>query len=225
MGQVSVLETSGTTDTEAPAKRYQSNDLVKVQSLDLPQSIYSAGPVLTMMVDDKFECGEMVLGLMPYWALLYFTVACQAAVIYYVNDIVGDQTDGDMNVDCPQAPHILQLVALGCFTTLVVADLDESFTMARYFMAPPRVSEWVGIDYFTIDSQENIDGFEKGQGVTTAFVWAMGVMVIAPKIAVACGIWWTGTAFLLAAPSSEELLLNAVALVFVLDIDDYIYKG
>lgn len=221
-------EGSFSTDN-APKEELQTNDIAHVQSLELPQSIYSCLPTLLMMnVDIEAEWSEhmfLFILLLPYIGLLYFTVACQVAVIYFVSDIVTDQAVDGMNVDCSQAPHILQLVGVFCFSTLVLTDLKESVAMMQYFAALPRSSPWLGIDYFTVDSQGKADGFGKRQAVNTPFVWAMNVLIIAPKVAVACGIWWTGTAFLLGAPSSEELLLNAVALVFVLEIDDYIYHG
>lgn len=216
-------------------KIYQSNALINASSLDLPQSIYSVPPVMTCMdyanteskddSDRETRCIQFFLYELPYWALLYFTVVCQLIVIYYVNEIVRDQADEDMKVDCSQTPYYLQLVAVGCLTTLTLKDLIESWTMAKYFLALPRSDTMVGIDFFTVDSNGKANGFAPGQGVTTVYAWLMIVLSILPKVAVACGVWHTGSGFLLAAPSSEELLLNAVALVFVLDIDDYIYQG
>ena len=42
-------------------------------------------------------------------------------------------------------------------------------------------------------------------------------------MAITCALWWFGCAFLVQSANAKELLLNAVALIFVLDIDDDLF--
>eukprot|EP00037_Helgoeca_nana_P009336 m.81881 g.81881 ORF g.81881 m.81881 type:complete len:446 (-) comp19511_c0_seq3:58-1395(-) len=48
------------------------------------------------------------------------------------------------------------------------------------------------------------------------------VVIFLPKLVIACSLWWYGVDFLVKSGTNEQLLLNAVALVFVFDIDDYV---
>jgi hypothetical protein len=80
--------------------------------------------------------------------------------------------------------------------------------------------------YFVVDNNGFPTDFcrdVQGHGVPTVLKWVFYVLVIAPKVAIACALWWFGCSFLLLSSETDtELLLNAVALLFVLDIDDYV---
>ena len=83
-----------------------------------------------------------------------------------------------------------------------------------------------GLFYFVVDDSGLPVDFCRdvaGHGVPAALKGVFYVLVIVPKVAIACALWWYGCSFLLlSSESNAELLLNAVALLFVLDIDDYV---
>lgn len=46
--------------------------------------------------------------------------------------------------------------------------------------------------------------------------WLLYTLVIAPKVLIAMALWWYGCNFLLVSEDDADLLLNSVALIFVL---------
>ena len=48
--------------------------------------------------------------------------------------------------------------------------------------------------------------------------------VIVPKAAIACTLYYVGSLFILTSEDDETVLLNTVALYFILDVDEYIFS-
>jgi len=53
-----------------------------------------------------------------------------------------------------------------------------------------------------------------------AVVW----FIFAPKIAIAVYLWWLGARWLTSTTNFQDLLLNAVALAFITELDELMYK-
>lgn len=51
------------------------------------------------------------------------------------------------------------------------------------------------------------------------------LLIFVPKLAIAAGLWWVGTLWLAATDSFENLVLNSVALTFIINIDEQIFAG
>mmetsp|Transcript_51133 Transcript_51133/g.108645 ORF Transcript_51133/g.108645 Transcript_51133/m.108645 type:complete len:401 (-) Transcript_51133:228-1430(-) len=51
----------------------------------------------------------------------------------------------------------------------------------------------------------------------------IGIAVYLPKIIVICVVWWLGARWLTSSLKLQDLVLNAVALVFIMDLDTLIY--
>jgi hypothetical protein len=62
-------------------------------------------------------------------------------------------------------------------------------------------------------------------GVTGGMKFALIVLVFLPKFFIAATLLWMGSRWLCATPSFADLILNAVALEFILAVDDLIYEG
>lgn len=48
--------------------------------------------------------------------------------------------------------------------------------------------------------------------------------VLLPKLLIALALWWLGARWLSATPSFQDLVLNAVALAFITELDELIYS-
>jgi len=148
-------------------------------------------------------------------------MAAQAGTLYYVSEIVED----DGGVDCDASPYYLQLIALLLYSNLIWVDIFETIKLTSYLFWIPTVASWTDLNVFVADFKGTPVAFAAGHGMTSWYRWTCIVMIILPKLAMACGLWWIGASFLLASPTTTDLLLNMVALAFVLEIDDYLYNG
>jgi hypothetical protein len=94
--------------------------------------------------------------------------------------------------------------------------------MVIYLRWVPSTDTWnKGLDTVMINADGVIRDFARGKehGITQKFRMAIYVIVILPKVCLTLVLWWYGCAFLLASESIAELILNSVALAFVLQID------
>ena len=123
--------------------------------------------------------------------------------------------------ECGDSAYYLQVVALFAYTSLVYRDLLESGVIWSYLALMPRAKEFVEITTVMEDAHGNAVRFKAGEGITTLHYWWAVCGVVLPKMAVAAALWWYGCGFLVLSGNTGELHLNAVALVFILDIDDY----
>lgn len=62
-------------------------------------------------------------------------------------------------------------------------------------------------------------------GMTRAMKWCLTILMFVPRMAIAIYLLWMGCRFLLATTDFENLILNAVALEFVLLIKDMLYMS
>lgn len=110
-----------------------------------------------------------------------------------------------------------------------MAAVWESFKMVlyiRWLPTLPRGASWdKGIREIDVSlvSQTPVD-FHRGpgNGIYRRTPYLLYLCVIIPKVLVAMGLWWFGCKFLLGSEEDSDLILNAVALAFILDIDEII---
>ena len=50
------------------------------------------------------------------------------------------------------------------------------------------------------------------------------LFVVLPKFALGVSLWWFGARYVAMSPDNSELILNTVAVLFVLEIDDQLYR-
>ena len=118
------------------------------------------------------------------------------------------------------------MFAFGIFTTQIWHDVYESCKLISYFWMMPETPCWRRADFFSVNPYtDEVEGFKPGHGITSWFRNVILCGVILPKIAIALVLWYYGCAFLLQSPSSVDLILNATALVFVLEIDEVVYEN
>jgi hypothetical protein len=109
----------------------------------------------------------------------------------------------------------------------------QSFKMTLYLRWLPSLrpgKEWtLGITQVVLDKDENIVDFARdspllkaddchGYGVYRRTRWLMYLFVIFPKVFIGIVLWYYGLFFLVTSETDADLLLNAVALLFVLEV-------
>ena len=61
-------------------------------------------------------------------------------------------------------------------------------------------------------------------GVSRTFKLLYTLLLVLPKGTMDVAIWWTGSRFIAKSKSNAELILNCVAILFVLELDDQLYR-
>lgn len=118
----------------------------------------------------------------------------------------------------PLSQPLFFVAVLICWTGTIWADLLESFHYISLWgsLCKPSSSHFV-----VVEAQDGIVLLTAAHAKTKAFVFAT---ILLPKVVIASVLWWLGSSWLVATTSFQDLLLNAVALAFVTELDELIYQ-
>lgn len=109
---------------------------------------------------------------------------------------------------------------------------DDASQMVLRRGAPTNPSEQPRSDSRSLDGSIH-DKKKEDRGERENLVWQLllsvrvmfVLLIFIPRLAIAAGLWWVGTVWLAATDSFENLVLNSVALTFIIQIDEQIFAG
>jgi hypothetical protein len=137
---------------------------------------------------------------------------------------------GDIDPACTGGDAWLRLIANAAFLLLVIRDLLDSIDIHLWIaLLPPSAGPQMLMfqtctDLDTHGQYADTEIAQPASGLTGGERALFYVVVIVGKLAVALLILVGGTGLVLRAGSNYDLVLNAVAAVFVLELDEAIYQ-
>lgn len=123
----------------------------------------------------------------------------------------------------PLSQPILFMVLLSIWSSCVLIDFRETVTYSMIWYSLPRPED-VGCSR-PVSVKRDQDGGHVLEAASTRVKVQVFTLVLIPKAAIALVLWWLGARWLTATPSFENLVLNAVALAFITDLDEIIYRA
>tara|TARA_A100001015_G_scaffold288391_1_gene359183 strand:+ start:128 stop:1015 length:888 start_codon:yes stop_codon:yes gene_type:complete len=195
-----------------------------VWTTKLPESVFSAAMISPLWITVKPGCNfESILGMGMMWIFAILSFLIQATCVYFVQEMTRNKTS------CSNASTLLTLISLLCFSSLIWVDIFETFKMGSYLYMLPKAKTIDGelVKSIKFDYAGNGVGFldSNKSGVSRLYKKSVIAIILIPKWAIACSLWYYGCKFILMSDSNEAVLLNSVSLNFLLDIDDYLYKA
>jgi len=152
-----------------------------------------------------------------HYMLVAFNVAIQYVFIYYAWDVV-QAKDGTMFC------HEEQLLLIVCyllFCSGIIKDTRESFAIALWLKEFPTSDTWKELEITEFD-----DGIsEITSGMTIWYKWFVIIFIVLPKISIAVLLCLVGGIYLSRSETREELILNSVALFFVMEVDEMLWAN
>jgi len=136
----------------------------------------------------------------------------------------GDERDELCQLPFSQPRFFMVLLVI--WTASCTVELKESWGFVMAFWALPAPGSQDAGHYAVIHVQDDDDD-EKCVRLTHArpFVRTLVIFfILVPKIIIGLVLWWLGARWLSATPSFEDLLLNAVALAFIVELDELMYQ-
>jgi len=109
------------------------------------------------------------------------------------------------------------VAVLICWTATVWADLMESFQYISLWCSLRKPS---ASHFAIVEARDGSVLLVAADAKTKAFAL---ITIFMPKVLIAVMLWWLGASWLVATTSFQSLLLNAVALAFVTELDELIY--
>ena len=215
----------------------------------LPESVYTTALISVLIAKRPSSCYDIIAFLgVQFTSFLSFIlcVAAQSFVIYYLWEDVETRLDpafeGEDKIEpCSLRLRVpLQLIGAGAFVGIMLADLEESAMMLWWLMQkrslydqarqgrqsladatlPQTESQLtIATDCITVEGGEDVQ-FHMSR---CRRFWA-AIFCVLPKLAITVCLTIVGTRFVVLAENESELLLNCVAMIFVIDFDDMAHK-
>ena len=207
----------------------------QVVAYTLPESICAAAMMTPMWLTEApgFNAATMA-AMVPMWLLAMAAIVLQVWMVIFVARIDDDEGAGS----CDETDKSLEFIALLVFGCLMWIDVARTLAMAMYLARLPSSAAGASlmpngklVYAILYDHQGQSTGFDQTKvvedesGVSRAYLWFATTLLIVPRAAVAIALWVVGSGFLLHSASDYDLLLNIVALGFVLELDNFMYTG
>lgn len=215
-------------------------------TIELPMTIFSsilaAGISINNMPWRELICMFLMLSGPLFIGAVMSTIA-QATFVIYLSLIVtgAEEAESLSNLENSCSSHwFLKVVAAAVFVACVLVNVYESDQFISWIRFSPRL-EKNEINQLTKDNISSLAMTEtailkngrrifkyprwvQGTGLSKLTKWISIAVLVLPKIAVEISLCIYGVPYIVYARSVEDVILNSLALLFVLDIDDVAYK-
>jgi len=138
---------------------------------------------------------------------------------------LNSMTDSDQDDICRiplSQPHFFGLILL-IWTMTILFELRKAFSLQLTIMMLPHVPTMAKA--LGADDDDSDDLGSVIRGMTFFHKFALGVLTFLPRVGIAGYLLWVGCRWLLATNNFGDLILNAVALEFILLIKEGLYNA
>ena len=143
---------------------------------------------------------------------------------YAIVDMVAD----DLDTGCNSTSTLLRTVALLTFVSLVVGDILETYEMHNWLCALPLAEAPESLRLLQFTERDMPPGGKNKfvlpvSGIARSERTLFYLACLLPKLVVAVACLLAGAGAVLRSGDNFNLVLNAVAATFILQIDDSVY--
>lgn len=188
----------------------------------LPGSIYTSALLIVLggSIEEYYDFPNAILTYMivlPQWLLLLFNFVIQVGFIYYIHE---DSKDSNScNHDTNVSVH-LRYLAVGLFVAGMLQEFCETLDMLLWTWHVKTEATHQKLLLATRDGSEP----KLATGLTSRQKLVFCLFMLMPKLAIAMWLFIVGGKFVAFSESNTDMVLNCLAMVFVTEIDDLLYK-
>eukprot|EP00494_Astrolonche_serrata_P029584 UN29851 len=190
--------------------------------MSLPLSMYSAAMVIPLCQVGSSTYQKWIIYIQI--TLLYLANGfIQLGLITYVYWIYQDQEDEYGECGGYKTRQPVRWMCILLYTAVCAGDIVETMKLAFWTWYFPSTSEpgaWEKLSYEVVEQADGDTVTEYKSGMNTLYRVYIFLIVLAPKMMLALALLGYGTGFIVTTNDEAEILLNALALVFVLEIDE-----
>eukprot|EP00929_Paragymnodinium_shiwhaense_P003349 TRINITY_DN103825_c0_g1_i1.p1 TRINITY_DN103825_c0_g1~~TRINITY_DN103825_c0_g1_i1.p1 ORF type:complete len:324 (+),score=32.90 TRINITY_DN103825_c0_g1_i1:76-1047(+) len=183
----------------------------------VPETMYGAVGVLP--IAGEVRTFDDFVG---YFGLL-LNNGIQMAFLYGINEIATSAQADIATGECDRlelAPWLVVICVL-VYLFYLLNEVEATLVLAELYLdAIPTVAGHSKILKFKGDDKQFVSG-----GLSFLRKAMLITFVVVPRLLIAICLGYVGTYYLASSLSDADLLLNAMALVFVIDIDELIYQA
>jgi hypothetical protein len=150
-----------------------------------------------------------------------FVVSCllQIAFVYFIAVSPTAQADP---LGCPATHSLLRLAGVVTLTAYCLAEMYETASMFWWLVLLPTTETTEVLQL--LHDPESGEPVGYASGVSKWYKRTATLCVVLPKLAIGAALWWYGSTYVARSADDDELILNTVAVLFVLEIDDQLAK-
>lgn len=185
-------------------------------SVRIPRSAWGVAAIMPI-VSEVHSCGDWFRVRFLSYFCLALSAGTQIAFVVGIKSII---VDDDVTCDNLAMHASLVLLCLVIYMLSVLNDIEETFDLAEvYFDMVPTVSGRSQVLFFDEDGNVATGGF--------SFIRksVLAIVVLLLKFGIGVLLGYHGTVYLASSATDDELLLNTLALEFVLNVDEMIYAS
>jgi len=183
----------------------------------IPRSAWGVAAVMPILAE-VHTCGDWFRVCFLSYFCLCLSAGAQLAFVYGIKSITLEGVDATCDDLAMHANLVLLCIIIYLLT--VFNDIEETFDLAEvYWDMIPTVPGRSEVLYFD-DDNKIVAG-----GMSFTRKALLGVFVLLLKFLVAVLFGIHGTVYLASSATDDELLLNTLALEFVLGVDEMVYTS
>lgn len=187
----------------------------------LSPSLWSLALVLPML---NAPADDMALIVFPYIVQLLALILTQVMFIWHIETVASEA-----EFKCELPATALSYLCVGCLLlSMCAGEFQDCFDMLGWIRQIPVTRDNSETLRFKLVKRtcrgEDVDCWRPAFGMSHKYrMVTIGLLVIG-RFALATALLIVGSAHILNSDSTEDQILNAVAVVFVLDLDDLLYR-
>lgn len=186
----------------------------------LPRNVYSAAILAHVNGDDA---GQAILyGVLATGPPVVVTLVAQVTLGYYLFGGV-TSADGDLAPECAPDLYYLQCAALTAFVCMAMRDFLEALDTHQWLQMFKRSAGHEELKLQKYKDQNDDTLHRPTTGLTRCARTAFYLLLLLPCVAVTTLVLIAGSGAVLRSENRFDLVLNCVAAIFVLDLDDICY--
>lgn len=198
--------------------------LESLTAISLPETIYSSLIILPLCTNiGRTAFHRNLISLSLFFCLLA-NLAIQGFFLRFVYKIYVDNEEELGQCGSRMTDRNLRVFCTLVFTGYCFSEIGETFNMFTFVRNFPTSSSFEGL---RLKEKKNEDGESEvtfHSGMTQCHKWYCYLTILIPKFGIAVALLTYGTGFVVTTVNNEDLILNAIALGFVLEIDDMAYN-
>jgi len=137
----------------------------------------------------------------------------QCGFLYYIQREVDTKSCG------PGTNPFVRLLALSAFSVSILGEFFETLTMFYWVWNVKTEESHCEVRIANIDGQD-----EWASGMTKVQKIYFAIFSLIPKACIGVVLLYLGGHYVALSPTNNDLILNCVAIVFIIDFDDILYR-
>mmetsp|Transcript_57841 Transcript_57841/g.103475 ORF Transcript_57841/g.103475 Transcript_57841/m.103475 type:complete len:438 (+) Transcript_57841:69-1382(+) len=191
-------------------------------SFRIPMSSYGSAMILPILLQPSTFM-EWIQTDGKCYMRLTLNYLIQIPMVYGLKLISEEDQGLIKSGDCDKTSPALVYAGLFVFVCAAVADIEETIDITDIAWNLIPTTEKSRTLLYVEDDEDELEFVDGG----FSFTRKLGIMIfiIVPKLLIALAVLAYGSLFLAASTSNADVLLNALALIFIVEIDELIFSS